>query len=111
VPFSREIYIERDDFMEAPPKKFFRLSPGAKCGCATPTSSSASRGEECRRRDHRAACDHRHRVIARNDGGRRVKGTIHWVSAAHAVDADVRLYDRLFQSADPGEADAIRYPI
>jgi glutaminyl-tRNA synthetase len=105
IPFSREIYIERDDFMEVPPKKFFRLSPGAevrlryayilKCESVVKNAS----GEII---ELRATIDLE--SLRGAMAGRRVKGTIHWVSAAHAVDAEVRLYDRLFQSADPGEA-------
>ena len=105
VPFSREIYIERDDFMEAPPKKFFRLSPGTEVRLRYAYILKCERVvKDAGRRDHRAA---RARSITESLNGatatRRVKGTIHWVSAAHAVDAEVRLYDRLFRSEDPGE--------
>ena len=106
VPFSREIYIEQDDFMESPPKKFFRLAPGTEVRL---------------RRSYIVKCDR----VVKNDAGevvelrctadlesltgatstRRVKGTIHWVSAAHAHDAEVRLYDRLFTSENPGADD------
>src|SRR6187401_3107358 len=104
VPFSREIYIERDDFMEAPPKRFFRLSPGAEVRlryayilkCESVVKNAAGEITELR-----ATIDTE--SLRGTTAGRRVKGTIHWVSAAHAVDAEVRLYDRLFQSADPGE--------
>jgi len=104
IPFSREIYIERDDFMEAPPKKFFRLSPGAEVRlryayilkCESVVKNAAGEITELR-----ATIDTE--SLRGTTAGRRVKGTIHWVSAAHAVDAEVRLYDRLFQSADPGE--------
>ena len=104
VPFSREIYIERDDFMEAPPKKFFRLSPGVEVRlryayilkCESVVKNAAGEITELR-----ATIDTE--SLRGTTAGRRVKGTIHWVSAAHAVDAEVRLYDRLFQSADPGE--------
>jgi glutaminyl-tRNA synthetase len=103
VPFSREIYIERDDFMENPPKKFFRLAPG---------------GEVRLRYAYIIKCE---RVIKNEVGeivelhctidaeskaggstaGRKIKGTIHWVSAPHAVDAEARLYDRLFTVEQP----------
>jgi glutaminyl-tRNA synthetase len=104
VPFSREIYIERDDFMEVPPKKFFRLSPGAEVRlryayilkCESVAKNAAGEITELR-----ATIDTE--SLRGTTAARRVKGTIHWVSAAHAVDAEVRLYDRLFQSADPGE--------
>jgi glutaminyl-tRNA synthetase len=102
VPFSRVIYIERDDFMEAPPKKFFRLSPGAevrlryayilKCEQVVKTAS----GEIVELRGSIDADS-----LNGPTASRRVKGTIHWVSAAHAVNGEVRLYDRLFQSEDP----------
>ena len=104
VPFSREIYIERDDFMEAPPKKFFRLSPGTEVRlryayilkCESVVKNAAGEITELR-----ATIDTE--SLRGATAARRVKGTIHWVSAAHAIDAEVRLYDRLFQSADPGE--------
>ena len=105
VPFSGELYIERDDFMENPPKKFFRLSPGTevrlryayflKCedvvknenGEVTEllcTYDPATRGGDA-------------------PDGRKVKATIHWVSAPHAIKAEVRLYDRLFTVPEPGD--------
>jgi glutaminyl-tRNA synthetase len=107
VPFSKELYIEREDFMENPPKKFFRLSPGIevrlryayfiKCesiekdnnGNVTIihcTYDPASRG-------------------GNSPDGRKVKSTIHWVSAKHAVEAEVRIYDRLFQSESPEDVE------
>jgi glutaminyl-tRNA synthetase len=104
MPFSRELYIEHDDFMEDAPRKFFRLKPG---------------GEVRLRFAYIIRCDE---VIKDGDGNvtelhctydadtrsgtgtsdRKVKGTIHWVSAEHALDAEVRLYDRLFTVPDPG---------
>ncbi len=107
VPFSRELCIEQDDFMEEAPRKFFRLKPG---------------GEVRLRSAYIIKCDE---VIRDDDGnivelrcsydpdtrsgtgtsGRKVKGTIHWVSAAHAVDAEVRLYDRLFTTVKPNNKD------
>lgn len=105
VPFSREIYIERDDFMENPPKKFFRLAPGQevrlryayfiKCNEVIKdalgniielhcTYDPASRG-------------------GNSPDGRKVQGTIHWVSIPHAVKAEIRLFDRLFSTPDPNE--------
>jgi glutaminyl-tRNA synthetase len=104
VPFSRVIYIEREDFMEVPAKKFFRLSPGAevrlryayimKCERVVKDDS----GEIV---ELRASIDQH--SLAGDTAGRRVKGTIHWVSAAHAIDAEVRLYERLFASEDPSD--------
>ena len=110
VPFSREIFIERDDFMEVPPKKFFRLSPGAEVRlryayilkCESIVKNAAGEITELR-----GSIDTE--SLSGATAGRRVKGTIHWVSAAHAVDADVRLYERLFQSEDP--ADGGRDPL
>jgi glutaminyl-tRNA synthetase len=102
VPFSRVIYIERDDFMETPAKKFFRLSPGTEVRlrysyimkCEAVVKNSAGEIVELR-----ASIDSE--SLNGATAGRRVKGTIHWVSAAHAVEATVRLYDRLFKSEDP----------
>jgi len=105
VPFSREIYIERDDFMEDPPKKFFRLGPGREVRlrfayfikCESVVKDPAT-GEVI---ELRCSYDPTTRGGSAADG-RKVKGTIHWVSAAHALDAEVRLYDRLFLTANPG---------
>ncbi len=103
VPFSREIYIERDDFMEEPPKKFFRLAPGrevrlrnAYLVTCTEVVKNAS-GEIV---ELRGTYDPATRGGDAPDG-RKVKATLHWVSARHAADAEVRLYDRLFTSEDP----------
>ncbi len=103
IPFSRELYIERDDFMEAPPKKFFRLSPGNEVRlryayilkCERVIKDDAGAIAELR-------CTVDLESLTGETATRRVKGTVHWVSAAHAVDAEVRLYDRLFISEDPG---------
>ena len=111
VPFSRELYIEREDFMESPPKQFFRLAPGRevrlryayfiRCEGAVKDESSgdvielhctydpATRGGDA-------------------PDGRKVKATLHWVSAPHAVDAEVRLYEKLFLKEDPGDAEGGR---
>ena len=106
VPFSRELYIERDDFMENPPKKFFRLSPGqeVRLRCAyfitcTEVVKDAS-GEIT---ELRCTYDPATRGGDAPDG-RRVKATLHWVSAEHAVPVEVRLYDRLFSVEDPESA-------
>ena len=104
VPFSRVIYIERDDFRETPPKKFFRLAPGrevrlrnAYLVTCTGVVKDAS-GEVV---ELRCTYDPATRGGDAPDG-RKVKATLHWVSAAHAVDAEVRLYDRLFTVENPG---------
>jgi glutaminyl-tRNA synthetase len=107
LPFSRELWIEQDDFMEEAPRKFFRLKPG---------------GEVRLRFGYIIRCDD----VIKNEAGevielrcsydpdtrsgtgtsdRKVKGTIHWVSSQHAVDASVRLYDRLFNDANPNTAE------
>jgi len=106
VPFSRVLYIEQDDFREDPPKKFFRLSPGKevrlRCAyfitCQEVVKDAAGEIVELR-----CTYDPATRGGDAPDG-RRVKATMHWVSAAHAVPAEVRLYDRLFSVEDP-EAD------
>ncbi len=104
VPFSRVLYIERDDFMEVPAKKFFRLSPGnevrlryayiLKCERVVKDANGGIV-------ELRATIDPE--SLSGATAARRVKGTIHWVSAAHAIDAEVRLYDRLFASEDPSD--------
>jgi glutaminyl-tRNA synthetase len=103
IPFARVLYIEQDDFMEAPPKKFFRLSPGSevrlryayiiKCEGVVKDASGAI--TEVR-------CSYDPESLNGATASRRVKGTIHWVSAEHAGDAEIRLYDRLFLSENPG---------
>ena len=103
VPFARVLYIERDDFMENPPKKFFRLSPGAevRLRCAYFVTCTEvvkdDRGEVV---ELRCTYDPATRGGDAPDG-RRVKATLHWVSVAHAVPVEVRLYDRLFSVEDP----------
>jgi glutaminyl-tRNA synthetase len=108
VPFSRVLYIERDDFREEPPKRFFRLAPGREVRLKSA---------------YLITCEH---VVKDEDGdvvelhctydpetkggeapdGRRVRGTLHWVSAEHGLDVEVRLYDRLFIKADMGDIPA-----
>ena len=107
VPFSRELYIERDDFMEDPPRKFFRLGPGREVRlrygyfitCTDVIKDAAGEVVELR-----CTYDPETRGGQAPDG-RRVRGTIHWVSAEHAVDAEVRLYDHLFTSERPDDDD------
>ncbi len=106
VPFSRELYIERDDFMEDPPKKFFRLAPGREVRlryayfitCREAVKDAAGNIVEVR-----CTYDPETRGGDAPDG-RKVKVTLHWVSASQGVRAEVRLYDRLFLTADPSEA-------
>jgi glutaminyl-tRNA synthetase len=103
VPFSRELWIERDDFMEDPPKKFFRLAPGREVRlrygylvtCTEVVKNDAGEVVEVR-----ATYDPATRGGDAPDG-RRVQGTIHWVSAAHALECELRLYDRLFSVPNP----------
>jgi len=103
VPFSREIYIERDDFMENPPKKFFRLSPGKEVRLRSAyfiTCTEVVKDAQGNIVELHATYDPATRGGNAPDG-RRVKATLHWVSAAHAVPVEVRLYDRLFTVEDP----------
>ena len=103
LPFSRVIYIERDDFMEAPPRKFFRLAPGREVrlryayfiSCHAVIKDEAGHIIELRCRYDPATRG------GNAPDGRKVKGTLHWVSAAHALRAEVRLYDRLFTDPRP----------
>ena len=103
MPFSRTIFIERDDFMENPPKKFFRLAPGTEVRlkgayiikCDEVVKDSEGNIVELR-------CSYDPDTLSGMAGAaRKVKGTLHWVSAQHAVDAEVRLYDRLFDVENP----------
>ncbi|HEX6387570.1 MAG TPA: glutamine--tRNA ligase/YqeY domain fusion protein [Anaerolineae bacterium] len=103
VPFSREVYIEREDFMEDAPKKFFRLAPGREVrllGAYYVTCTGVVKDEAGNVVELRCTYDPESRGGSTPDG-RRVKGTLHWVSAAHAVPAEVRLYDTLFTEEDP----------
>jgi glutaminyl-tRNA synthetase len=108
VPFSRVLYIEQDDFREVPPKQFFRLSPGRevrlrygyfiKC---TGVVKDEKTGEVLE-----IHCTYDPATRGGNaPDGRKVKSTIHWVSAAHSIDAEVRLYDNLFTREDPNQTD------
>ena len=108
VPFSRELFIAADDFREDPPKKFFRLAPGRevrlRCGyfitCTGVEKDPATGAVTALRCTYDPAT----RGGDAPDG-RKVKATLHWVSAPHAVDAEVRLYDRLFNVEEPGKVD------
>ena len=104
VPFSRELFIERDDFMEDPPKKFFRLAPGREVRLRYAyfiTCREVVKDADGEIVELRCTYDPETRGGDAPDG-RKVKATLHWVSAAHAVDAEVRLYDHLFNREDPG---------
>src|SRR6267143_2122941 len=106
VPFARELYIERDDFMENPPKKFFRLSPGkeVRLRCAYfITCDEVIKNDRGEIVELRCTYDPATRGGDSPDG-RKVKATLHWVPAAYAVPAEVRLYDRLFSVEDPENA-------
>ncbi len=106
VPFSRELYIEQDDFREDPPSKFYRLAPGREVrlryayfvtctGVRKDLATGEVTGLTCTYDPATRGGD--------APDGRKVKGTLHWVSAPHALEAEVRLYDRLFSAAAPGE--------
>jgi glutaminyl-tRNA synthetase len=107
VPFSRELYVERDDFMEDPPKKFFRLAPGREVRlrygyfitCTDVVKDTAGEIVEIR-------CTYDPATKGGDSpDGRKVQGTIHWVSAAHALDCELRLYDKLFSIPSPDEVE------
>ena len=107
LPFSRELYIERDDFMEDPPRKFFRLGPGREVRLRYGyfiTCTDVIKDKTGEVVELRCTYDPETRGGQAPDG-RRVRGTIHWVSAEHAVDAEVRLYDHLFTSERPDDDD------
>jgi len=104
VPFSRELFIERDDFMEDPPKKFFRLAPGREVRLRYAyfiTCREIVKDADGEIVELRCTYDPETRGGDAPDG-RKVKATLHWVSARHAVPAEVRLYDHLFNRPDPG---------
>jgi glutaminyl-tRNA synthetase len=106
VPFSRELYIERDDFREDPPHKFFRLAPGREVRLRYAYYVTCEEVVKDERTGElvelRCSYDPATRGGWASDG-RKVKGTLHWVSAPHAVDAEVRLYTHLFNAADPSD--------
>ncbi|HYC60427.1 MAG TPA: glutamine--tRNA ligase/YqeY domain fusion protein [Thermoanaerobaculia bacterium] len=105
VPFSKVVYIEREDFMEDPPKKFFRLAPGREVRLRSAyfiTCTEVIKDANGEIIELRATYDPATRGGDAPDG-RRPKATLHWVSAEHALDCEVRLYDRLFNVEDPDE--------
>src|SRR4030043_144250 len=106
VPFSKELFIEEEDFMETPAKKFYRLAPGREVRlryayfvkCVSMVKDRSGRVTEVH-------CTYDPKTKGGDaPDGRKVKATLHWVSAPHAVAAEVRLYDRLFTKANPGGA-------
>lgn len=111
IPFAREIYIDQDDFCEVPPPKYFRLAPGQEVRlryayfitCKEVVKDASGNVVELR-------CTYDPLTQGGNaPDGRKVKGTIHWVSAAHAVNAELRLYDRLFVNEDPSADETKEY--
>jgi glutaminyl-tRNA synthetase len=111
LPFSREIYIDRDDFMEDPPNKFFRLGPGREVRlrfayiikCENVVKNAVGEVVELR-------CSYDPTTRSSDvQSNRKVKGVIHWLSAAHAIKAEIRLYDRLFKVSNPGSEDFEQY--
>ncbi|MEM6279980.1 MAG: glutamine--tRNA ligase/YqeY domain fusion protein [Verrucomicrobiota bacterium] len=114
VPFSRTLYIEQDDFLEEAPKKFFRLAPGreVRFRCAYfIRCDEVVKDKEGNLVELRCTYDPETRGGENPPDGRKVKATIHWVSAEHALDAEVRLYDRLFSSESPdgGDGDFLQH--
>jgi glutaminyl-tRNA synthetase len=107
VPFSRELYIEREDFMEDPPKKFYRLAPGREVRLMHGyyiTCDEVIKDEKGNIIELHCTYDPATRGGDSPDG-RKVRGTLHWVSAPHALEAEVRLYDHLFSSEDPDDVE------
>jgi glutaminyl-tRNA synthetase len=105
VPFSREIYIEHDDFREVPPPKYYRLSPGKEVRLRNAyfiTARTVVKDAEGNISEVHCTYDPASRG-GNSPDGRKVKSTIHWVSAAHAIQAEIRIYDKLFTKPDPGD--------
>ena len=105
VPFSREIYIEQDDFREVPPPKYYRLSPGKEVRLRNAyfiTARSVVKDASGNIVEVHCTYDPASRG-GNSPDGRKVKSTMHWVSAAHAISAEIRLYDKLFTKADPSD--------
>jgi glutaminyl-tRNA synthetase len=107
VPFSRELYIEQDDFREVPPPKYYRLSPGKEVrlrGAYFITAQSVVKDDAGSVIEVHCTYDAASRG-GNSPDGRKVKSTIHWVSTKHAVSAEIRLYDKLFLKADPSDVE------
>jgi glutaminyl-tRNA synthetase len=102
LPFSRELYIDAGDFEEVPPAGFKRLIPGGEVRLR---GSYVIRADEAVKDDQgnivELRCSYDENTLGKNPEGRKVKGVIHWVPAAESVECEVRLYDRLFRSANP----------
>lgn len=108
IPFSRELYIEREDFMEVPAKKFFRLFPGNEVRLKHAyiiRCDEVVKGPDGEVTELRCSYDPHTLSGHTEEGARKVKGTLHWVSAAQAITAEVRLYDRLFTVPEPDEVE------
>jgi glutaminyl-tRNA synthetase len=108
VPFSRTLYIEQDDFREVPPPKYFRLSPGREVRLRYGyfvTCTGVARNNQGEVIEVHCTYDPETRGGNNPPDGRKVKSTIHWVSAAHAVNAEVRIYENLFSSEDPNQTE------
>ncbi|MGE5455298.1 MAG: glutamine--tRNA ligase/YqeY domain fusion protein, partial [Methylocystaceae bacterium] len=106
IPFTRELYIEQDDFMEDPPKKFFRLIPGGEVRLKSAYIIKCERvvKDDVSGEVLEVHCTYDPETKSGGaESGRKVKGTLHWVSAAHAVKAEVRLYDHLFTAENPDD--------
>ncbi len=109
VPFSRVLYIEQDDFREVPPKQYFRLSPGREVRLRYGyfvTCTSVVKNDKGEVIEVHCTYDPATRGGNNPPDGRKVKSTIHWVSAAHAIDAEVRIYENLFTKEDPNQTEA-----
>ncbi len=107
VPFSREIYIEQDDFREVPPPKYYRLSPDKEVRLRNAyfiIAQSVVKDADGNIVEVRCTYDPASKG-GNSPDGRKVKSTMHWVSAAHAISAEIRLYDKLFTKADPGDVE------
>jgi glutaminyl-tRNA synthetase len=107
VPFSREVFIEQDDFREAPPPKYYRLSPGKEVRLRNAyfiTTRSVVKDEAGNIVEVHCTYDPASRG-GNSPDGRKVKSTMHWVSAAHAIGAEIRLYDKLFAKPDPNDVE------
>jgi glutaminyl-tRNA synthetase len=112
VPFSKVLYIEQDDFREVPPKKYYRLSPGVEVRLRYGYFITAKRVVKNEQGEViEVHCTYDPATHGGNaPDGRKVKSTIHWVSAAHAIDAEVRIYDKLFTKEDPNEVSESERP-
>jgi glutaminyl-tRNA synthetase len=109
IPFSGELYIDRDDFMEDPPRKFFRLSPGREVRLRYAyyiTCEEVIKDDSGKLVELICTYDPETRGGSSPDG-RKIKGTIHWVSADHSKNAEIRLYDHLFSQQNPGQDKSI----